>query len=99
MTDTAAAPIPCPFMYANGRRCPGHIVRIEAYKADLAWASEPTGRWTFDFRPRSHYHLFCSVKGNHAGLRRQDPGAMKFWFDQLPEPARRLVMETGVSDG
>lgn len=87
-------PIACPFVYADGRRCKGHIVRIEAYKADLTWLADADGRWSFGFQPRSHYHLFCSEKGNHAGFRRQDPGAMKFWFDHLPEPIQRILEET-----
>jgi hypothetical protein len=28
---------PCPFVYAKGKKCIGYIVRIEAFKADLAW--------------------------------------------------------------
>lgn len=97
MSDTIGIRIPCPFVYADGRRCTGHIARIEAYKADLSWRCDAEGRWAFDFRPRSHYHLFCSEKGNHAGFRRQDPAALKSWFDHLPEPARRLILATTVN--
>ena len=87
--------VPCPFVYADGRRCSGYIVRIEGYKADLYWRADAAG-WSFGFQPRSHYHLFCSEKGNHAGFRRQDSHAMKFWFDQLPEPVQKLLENTGV---
>ncbi len=86
--------IACPFVYANGRACPGYVVRIEAYKADLAWSTDADGVWSFDFRPRSHYHVFCSEKGNHAGFRRQDPDALKFWFDTLPAEIQRLLKQT-----
>ena len=86
--------IPCPFVYANGRACPGHVVRIELYKADLTWDADAASRWRFGFRQRSHYHLFCSEKGNHAGVRRRDPTAMKFWLDQLPGPIRRIIEQT-----
>jgi hypothetical protein len=94
----AMARIPCPFVYADGRRCGGHIVRIEAFRADLLWAVDGNGRWRFDFRPRSHYHLSCSEKGNHAGFRRQDPRAMKFWYDHLPEEVRRVIEGTDVAE-
>lgn len=64
--------IPCPFIYSNGRECAGHIVRIEAHKVDIDWQATKEGGWDFAFPPRSHYHLFCSEKGNHAGSRRGD---------------------------
>ncbi len=86
--------IPCPFVYANGRSCTGRVVRVEAYKADIAWSTDADGCWSFDFQPRSHYHVFCSEKGNHAGFRRQDPTALKFWFDTLPPPIRELLEKT-----
>jgi hypothetical protein len=86
--------IACPFVYANGRPCTGHVVRIEAYKADLTWSADAEGTWSFDFRLRSHYHVFCSDKGNHAGFRRQDPNALKFWFDTLPLSIQRLLEQT-----
>ena len=93
--DAAERPlIACPFVYANGRACTGHVVRIEAYKADLTWSADAEGAWSFDFRPRSHYHAFCSEKGNHAGFRRPDPNALKFWFDTLPAPIQRLLEQT-----
>ena len=30
--------IPCPFVYANGKRCSGHITRVEAYVSKLKTA-------------------------------------------------------------
>ena len=90
------ASIPCPFVYANGRSCTGHVIRIEAYKADLSWNIDAEGRAAFDFQTRSHYHLFCSEKGNHAGIRRQDPATMKFWFDQLPERVQKIIERSCV---
>jgi hypothetical protein len=86
--------IACPFVYANGRACTGHVVRVEAYKADLTWSADADDTWSFDFRPRSHYHVFCSEKGNHAGFRHQDPNALKFWFDTLPAPIQRILEQT-----
>jgi hypothetical protein len=41
---------------------------MKAYKADLTWQPGEGGVWHFSRQPpRSHYHLFCSEKGNHAG--------------------------------
>jgi hypothetical protein len=79
--------IPCPFVYADGRRCNGYVARVEAYKADVTW-DLAAGRIDVA-RPRSHYHLFCTEKGNHAGTRRQD--ALKYYPDQLPEPLLRAM--------
>jgi hypothetical protein len=80
-------PIPCPFVYANGKHCSGHIVRVEAYKADITWTPNgETGKWEVCAgQPRSHYHLFCSEKDNHAGCRQPDSGQMKFYLNQLPK--------------
>lgn len=78
--------IPCPFVYANGKRCVGHITRVEAYKADLSWNLQPDGVWKFELgQTRSHFHLFCSEKGNHAGYARRDNDQMKVYPDKLPE--------------
>jgi len=84
--DAMANRIPCPFVYANKRRCPGHIVRVEAYKADITWTPDENGRW----RPsigevRSHYHLFCSERENHAGSGRGDSPKMKCYLNELPD--------------
>lgn len=84
--------VPCPFVYARGKRCTGHVVRVEAYKADLEWTLGADGTWTFSTgAPRSHYHLFCSEKGNHAGTLRHDDDRMKFYLDQLPDKLLKLM--------
>lgn len=84
--------IPCPFIYANGKKCGGHVVKVEAYKADLSWDRQEDGTWKFGWdQPRSHYHLFCSVKGNHAGYDRPDDPRMKLYFDELPEDLRAVM--------
>jgi hypothetical protein len=55
-----AAEIACPFVYANGRKCSGHITRVEAYKCDVTWMPDADGRWRPSVNEvRSHYHLFC----------------------------------------
>jgi hypothetical protein len=85
------ASVPCPFVYADGKPCPGHIVRIEGYKADVAWRLDEKGDWCLDVDPRSHYHLFCSEKGNHAGYRKLDDPRMKGFYHQLPEVVQKVV--------
>ena len=88
--------IPCPFVYASGKHCCGHVVAVEAYKADISWTLQGDSTWDVGFFPRSHYHLFCSERGNHAGVRGQDDARLKFYFDQLPEELAQLVSCTGV---
>jgi hypothetical protein len=89
-TQDRPADIPCPFVYASGKQCTGHIVRIEAYKADLRWTQLDDGTWTFSTgQPRSHYHLFCSAKDNHAGWGKED--RLKFYYDQLPDSLRKII--------
>jgi hypothetical protein len=73
----------CPYLYKGGKRCTGHIVRIEAFKADICWA-EKDGRWRCSVgEPRSHYHVYCSLKGNHAGCVGPDAHGMKFFLRDL----------------
>ncbi len=82
----------CPFIDANGKFCPGSIVRIEAYRADLSWEQASNGGWEFSVgEPRSHYHLFCSVGGSHAGTRGEDDPHMKFNFFDLPPGLRQIA--------
>ena len=86
---SGTAPIPCPFVYAKGRPCTGHVVRVEAYRADLTWTADGHGAWRFDFVPGTHFHVFCSEKGNHAGI--GGPDALKFWFSELPPAIQQIV--------
>ena len=81
-----AKEVACPFVYANGRKCSGHITHVEAYKIDVTWKPGEDGKWRPSVgEPRSHYHLFCSERGNHAGAGRQDHSSMKCYLSQLPE--------------
>ena len=84
----------CPFVYASDKQCTGRIVRVEAYKADIVWEQSPDGTWEFSWNPRSHFHLFCSEKGNHAGYKKQDDERMKFHFDELPNAVRSMLEST-----
>jgi hypothetical protein len=42
---------PCPFVYANGRRCAGHVTRVESHGARLAWDRQADGSWKFESAP------------------------------------------------
>jgi hypothetical protein len=78
--------VPCPFTYANGKKCTGYITHVEAYKCDVSWSQDDDGKWQpSEIWPRSHYHLFCSEKGNHAGYQRGDDWRLKFYLNQLPD--------------
>jgi hypothetical protein len=83
---------PCPFVYAKGRKCTGHVVRIEAFKADLAWHRADDGKWSFQVgEPRSHDHLYCSEKGNHAAYNKPDAEGMKFYYQNLPTALKKVI--------
>ncbi len=85
--------IPCPFVYADGHRCSGFIVRVAAYEADVEWYLDEQGRWTLSVTPNRHYQLFCSEKGNHAGLQ-SDSTQLKFRPQDLPERVQRIVFRS-----
>jgi hypothetical protein len=92
MTDDQIEVEPCPYVYAKGRKCKGHIVRIEAFKADLAWHRADDGKWSLAVgEPRSHYHLYCSEMGNHAGYGRPDSEAMKLYYQNLPPTLQKAI--------
>src|ERR1700687_961030 len=82
--------IRCPFVYSRGKQCPGHIVRVEAYKADLEWSFSADGVRSLEWSPRSHYHLFCSEKNSHAGAFKED--ALKFYWQELPVELREEML-------
>jgi hypothetical protein len=93
--EETANRIPCPFTYASDKRCDGHVVKIEAYKADLEWEFGDDGRWRFSWgAPRSHFHLFCSERDNHAGILGADDGRMKFFSDELSEDLHAVIFGT-----
>ena len=86
MTEAKRPNISCPFEYSGGRFCKGHIVRVEAYKADVEWSLEGNDEWRISIgEPRSHYHVFCSEKCNHAGSVRYGDDRMKFYGSELPK--------------
>jgi hypothetical protein len=60
---------------------------------------DAAGRWRFEARLRSHYHVFCSDKANRAGFRRQDSAGLKFWLKTLPAELLGVVERTQPGDG
>ena len=67
-------------------------VRIAAFKADLEWTVNDDGVWSFAVgAPRSHYPLYCSEQGNHAGYNRPDDERMTFYFDKLPAALQNVI--------
>ena len=88
------AAIPCPFKYASGRACKGHIVEVRAFKADLTWNPGKDGRWRLSVgQPRSHYHLYCSEKGGHASSNHPDDSRMKFYGNELPKTLLQAIID------
>jgi hypothetical protein len=67
--DIETTAVPCPYVSKSGRKCKGHIVRVEAFKADLSWTKADDGVWEFGWsQPRSHFHVYCSGKVITRGL-------------------------------
>ncbi len=94
-TTTTQSPFPCPFVYSTGKRCKGRIVAIECFKPDYRWWWDGE-YWRVEegWRtrgPGSHLHLYCALKGNHAGFR---PDALKYWANDLPE--LREILSTAI---
>ena len=69
MTYTA---LECPFVYANGKKCPGRIVDWCLY-----------GGASFETTRR--VRLWCSEKDDHEGSRKSFPRRMDFYPDKLPK--------------
>ena len=78
----------CPFVYANGKRCPGEIHRIKAYGAR---------RRSRQMEVRK-YRVWCTLKGDHAGILSSFEGKqrMEFYPDELPSDLLDWAWETGM---
>lgn len=86
------AKIKCPFVYANGKRCNGHIASVEVYKADVVWNAGPDGNWGLEVGiPESRYHLVCSEEGKHCGDSPPDNEQMKLFYSDLPEEIAEII--------
>jgi hypothetical protein len=70
--------IPCPFVYANGRKCCGFVRQARAY-------GPPRGRHYVDREHVRKYRLWCSAKDDHAGAGSSyvSKSRMEFYPDQL----------------
>ncbi len=80
MSEPDTPPIPCPFVYANGKRCRGHVRRAKAFGPKRMFG----GRL-----PRENvrkYRLWCTEKDDHAGVVSSFEGKerMEFYPDELP---------------
>ena len=89
------ATIPCPFVDTDDRRCHGHIVRIEAYNADLHWEQGASDGWDFEFAPSSAFHLFCSEMGNHEGSDPDGSAQLILDADELGSALSSVLAQTG----
>lgn len=71
--------IPCPFVYANGRACAGHVISARAY------GPRARNGWLYPEKVRK-YRLICSEKNDHAGILHTHAAKlrMEFYPDELP---------------
>src|ERR1700722_19452791 len=88
MTADAPKPeaIPCPFVYASGRRCTGHVYRARAYGPSREHVRK--------------YRLWCSEKDDHAGAV-SDPvskSRMEFYPDELAPGVVEMLWSGGMLD-
>ena len=78
----------CPFVYANAKRCPGGIHRIKAYGV------RGRGRQ----REVRKYRVWCTLKGDHAGILSSHEGKqrMEFYPDELPDELLDWAWDSGM---
>jgi hypothetical protein len=61
-------PIACQQACADGRRCTGHVIRVETEHAGLVWQRGQDGVWQAALgTPRTRYRLICSAPAGHVG--------------------------------
>jgi hypothetical protein len=86
LKDNTTPFMPCPFVYANGKKCGGYIKQVEFIKCGVVFTLNQNG----DIisvgveTPRYHVHLYCSEKEGHGGIRGHSE-QMKVWYDDLPK--------------
>jgi hypothetical protein len=70
----------CPFVYASGKKCTGHIVDWKTYGGET-------------FETARKVRLWCSEKGSHDGPVSTWTGKerMEFYPDRLPRPICEAV--------
>jgi hypothetical protein len=76
---------PCPFIYANGRKCRGHITGFRVY-------GPRRGDELLEVRK---VRLWCSERDDHQGAVRSWAGRerMEFYPDRLPDYLRKPIFE------
>lgn len=87
--------VECPYTYATGQRCGGHVISVETPDVGAVWRRTVDGwRLKFGLLRAGGYFLVCSHKGNHGGIGRPGVERLQCTFDGLPEPLRAAVAET-----
>ena len=62
-----------PFIYANGKKCSGHVFRWRTYGGE-------------NYETARKVRLWCSDKGDHQGILNNGNGKrMEFYPDELPD--------------
>ena len=83
--------ISCPFVYAKGHKCTGHVYRATAYGP----GQNRPGFGRADVRK---YRLWCSEKGDHAGIDGSlgSKLRMEFYPDQLPAGVEDMLWRSDI---
>lgn len=82
----------CPFVYANGKKCEGHITELKIIKPHFTIHLTSDGDvesaeiWT-----EYHVHLRCSLNGGHHRDQDQEDDRMKVRLEDLPESILRRI--------
>lgn len=87
----ASEVIPCPFVYANGKACPGVVRLARAY-------GPARGRHHVQRVDVRKYRLWCSEKDDHAGPVNSIEGKvrMEFYPDKLPKGVEDRIWAGGL---
>jgi hypothetical protein len=79
----------CPFTYANGKKCTGHICRAKAFGPRSA-----SGRVERHYVVK--YRLWCSEKDDHAGIGHVGKERMEFYPRELPDEVLDGLWASGL---
>jgi len=69
----AAEKLPCPFVYASGRCCTGHVYQVRAY-------GPQRGKHYVAREDVRKYRFWCSEKNDHAGAVSSFEGKLRMEF-------------------
>ncbi len=91
--------VQCPFVYANGRRCGGHVVAVWAVPAAAAsWYVDKNGEWQFSVMEIGGYAFACSKRGGHRAGTGIHP-KMVLRHGDLPDEVRQHIVERTLMVG